>query len=105
MSYINSNHLEKVKQAVEVTKAHYEPGRQDRNHRWVWRTQIYDMFHVEYKTYLGWLRKDLEYMAYMQQVRERQAADEQACTEQRASNARRPGIRGKQKPGKADAHA
>ena len=48
MAYNNKNYLEKIKQAVEVTKAHYEPGRQDRNHRWVWNNYIYDMFHVGY---------------------------------------------------------
>lgn len=42
MAYNNKNYLEKIKQAVEVTKAHYEPGRQDRNHRWVWNNYIYD---------------------------------------------------------------
>ena len=26
MAYNNKNYLEKIKQAVEVTKAHYEPG-------------------------------------------------------------------------------
>lgn len=41
MAYNNKNYLEKIKQAVEVTKAHYEPGRQDRNHRWVWNNYIY----------------------------------------------------------------
>ena len=53
MAYNNKNYLEKIKQAVEVTKAHYEPGRQDRNHRWVWNNYIYDMFHVGYITYLS----------------------------------------------------
>ena len=41
MAYNNKNYLEKIKQAVEVTKAHYEPGRQDRNHRWVWNNYIF----------------------------------------------------------------
>lgn len=44
MAYNNKNYLEKIKQAVEVTKAHYEPGRQDRNHRWVWNNYIYDHY-------------------------------------------------------------
>ena len=55
MAYNNKNHLEKIKQAVEVTKAHYEPGRQDRNHRWVWNNYIYDITTVQ----RNFLRHDL----------------------------------------------
>ena len=89
MAYNNKNYLEKVKQAVEVTKAHYESGRQDRNHRWVWRTQIHEMFHIGYPTYLKWLREDPEYAAYLKQLKAERRADMEARKAERMKNPRR----------------
>lgn len=89
MAYNNKNYLEKVKQAVEVTKAHYEPGRQDRNHRWVWRTQIREMFHIGYATYLKWLREDPEYAAYLKQLKADRVAEMEARKAERMKNPRR----------------
>lgn len=43
---------------MRVTRQYYEPGRHDRCYRWVWKHYIKDMFHVEYKTYLKWLREE-----------------------------------------------
>ena len=43
---------------MEVTELYYEPGRQDRCYRWVWQKYIRDMFHVEYCTYLRWIREE-----------------------------------------------
>lgn len=89
MAYNNRNHLEKIKQAVEVTKAYYEPERQDRNHRWVWRTHIYDMFHVGYITYLSWLRRDPDYSDYIKQLKADRVAEMEARKAERAKNPRR----------------
>lgn len=89
MAYNNKNYLEKIKQAVEVTKAHYEPGRQDRNHRWVWNNYIYDMFHVGYITYLSWLRRDPDYSAYIKRLKAERRADMEARKAGRMKNPRR----------------
>lgn len=58
MAYNNKNHLLKRRQALEITRQYYEPGRQDRCHRWVWQKHIRDLFHIEYRTYLKWLREE-----------------------------------------------
>ena len=58
MAYNNKNHIRKREHAALITQQYYEPGRQDRCLRWVWRTHIRDLFHVEYATYLTWLRKE-----------------------------------------------
>lgn len=41
-----------------ITRQYYEPGRQDRCLKWVWKKYIRDLFHVEYATYLTWLREE-----------------------------------------------
>ena len=89
MAYKNKNYLEKIKQAVEVTKAHYEPGQQDPNHRWVWNNYIYDMFHVGYITYLSWLRRDPDYSAYIKRLKAERRADMEARKAERMKNPRR----------------
>jgi hypothetical protein len=60
MAYNNKNHIRKCEHAVRITKLYYEPGRQDRCLKWVWKKYIYDQFHVEYAAYLSWLRKERE---------------------------------------------
>ena len=58
MAYNNKNHIRNREHAALITQQYYEPGRQDRCLRWVWRKHIRDLFHVEYATYLTWLRKE-----------------------------------------------
>lgn len=58
MAYHNKNAIARRKEAVKVTKAYYEPGRHDRCYRWVWHKYIHDQFHIEYDTYLRWLRAE-----------------------------------------------
>jgi len=58
MAYVRDNFLERRKHAVEVTKMYYEPGRHDRCLKWVWRKYIKDLFHIEYRTYLAWMRAE-----------------------------------------------
>ena len=58
MAYNNKNHIRKREHAALITHQYYEPGRQDRCLKWVWRKHIRDLFHVEYATYLTWLRKE-----------------------------------------------
>ncbi len=58
MAYNNQNYLRRRRHAAQITALHYEPGRQDRCHKWVWRKYIYDQFHVCYITYMRWLREE-----------------------------------------------
>lgn len=101
MAYNNNNRSLRIKHAVEITKMYYEQGRQDRCHQWVWRKYIYNQFHVGYITYMKWLRDDPEYSDYMKQLREARAVERQALAQERTKNVRRPGTRGKRKPGKS----
>ena len=43
-----------------ITKQHYEPGRQDRNYRAVWQHHVFPVIHIRYKTYLKYLKIDIE---------------------------------------------
>lgn len=43
---------------MKVTAQYYEQGRQDRCYRWVWHKYIRELFHVEYHTYLRWIREE-----------------------------------------------
>ena len=47
MAYNNKNHIRKREHAVLITRQYYEPGRQDRCLKWVWKKYIRDLFHVE----------------------------------------------------------
>lgn len=56
MAYNRENYLRKCEHALQITRLHYEPGRQDRCYRRVWAKYIRDQFHVGYRTYLSWLQ-------------------------------------------------
>lgn len=43
---------------MQVTSQYYEAGRHDRCYKWVWRKHIRDTFHIEYRTYLQWIRQE-----------------------------------------------
>ena len=58
MPYNNKNLIRRQQHAIRITEQYYEPGRHDRCYRWVWRKYIYEMFHIEYRTYLKWLRAE-----------------------------------------------
>lgn len=58
MSYNNKNHIRRREKAMQVTAEYYEPGRHDRCYKWVWRKVIRDQFHIEYRTYLQWIREE-----------------------------------------------
>lgn len=61
MAYNRKNHIRKQLHALTVTEQYYEPGRQDRCYRWVWQKYIRDQFHIEYDTYLRWIRAAKKY--------------------------------------------
>lgn len=58
MPYNKKNYIQKRRHALQVTLQYYEPGRQDRCYRWVWKKYIKDQFHVEYNTYMKWMREE-----------------------------------------------
>lgn len=44
----------------EITAQHYEPGRQDRCRKWVWRKYIRPVYGMCYVTYLKYLNTPLD---------------------------------------------
>ncbi|MCL1942796.1 MAG: hypothetical protein FWF54_04520 [Candidatus Azobacteroides sp.] len=64
---IQKNTLLKAQHIGEITLQYYEPGRQDRSYRAVWRKYIFPVYPMCYRTYLNYLKintkkalKDLE---------------------------------------------
>ena len=55
MAYDNKNFLKKREAAVRLANEYYEPGRQDRCYKWVWRKYIQPLYHIEYKTFMMWI--------------------------------------------------
>lgn len=39
----------------KITAMHYEPGRQDRNFKWVWKHHVQPVYGIGYRTYLSYL--------------------------------------------------
>jgi hypothetical protein len=42
-----------------IARQHYEPGRQDRNYRAVWKYHVWPQHHVTYRTFLRYLKVDV----------------------------------------------
>ena len=55
MAYNNKNFLKRRAAAVRLANEYYEPGRQDRCYKWVWRKYIRPVYQVEYKTFMLWI--------------------------------------------------
>ena len=45
----------RAKHIRAITREHYEPGRQDRNLKWVWRHHIMPLYGIGYRAYLFYL--------------------------------------------------
>jgi hypothetical protein len=58
MAYNNKNFLKRREAAVRLANQHYEPGRQDRNYRWVWEWHARPLYHVSYNTFMAWVRAE-----------------------------------------------
>ncbi|MDR0295165.1 MAG: hypothetical protein LBH91_03105 [Prevotellaceae bacterium] len=52
--------LQIAERVQEITRQYYEPGRQDRNYRAVWKYYVLPVHHIKYKTYLRYLKIDVE---------------------------------------------
>lgn len=55
MAYNNRGYLKRAKAIQELTRLHYERGRQDRCLKWVWRKYIEPDYGISYHTYLSYL--------------------------------------------------
>lgn len=52
MAYNRTGYFKRAKAIQELTARHYEPGRQDRCLKWVWRVHIKPLFGICYQTFL-----------------------------------------------------
>lgn len=46
----------RIEQVRAIVEQHYEPGRQDKNLKWVWRTHVRPVYGIGYITFLGYLK-------------------------------------------------
>lgn len=51
--------ITRVRQVQELVRTHYEPGRQDRCKRWVYRTKVLPMYGISEKTFYEYLGLDV----------------------------------------------
>jgi hypothetical protein len=51
--------LQLAEQLQDAARQHYEPGRQDKNYHAVWKYHIWPQYHVNYRTFLRYLRIDV----------------------------------------------
>ncbi len=56
MAYNKRGYFLRAKVLQEIAKQHYEPGRQDRCLKWVWRRHIYPAYGICYRTFLRCLK-------------------------------------------------
>jgi hypothetical protein len=52
--------LQIAERVQEITRRHYEPGRQNRNYRAVWKHYIRRQYYIGYRTYLRYIKIDVE---------------------------------------------
>lgn len=52
MAYNRLNYLKRVRDIQQLATQYYEPGRQDRNWRWVWRNHVNPRFHISYARFI-----------------------------------------------------
>ena len=55
----HKNTLLRIKKVCELTQQHYEPGRQDRSYKSVWRKFVYPIYPMHYRTYLKYINTPL----------------------------------------------
>lgn len=60
MAYNKINFLRKIAEINEIARKYYEPGRQDRNWRAVWRNHIHPRYHICYITFLKYINTDTD---------------------------------------------
>lgn len=54
--YNKKGYYIRAKAIQELTAKHYEPGRQDRSYKWVWRYHILPLYGICYVTFLKYIK-------------------------------------------------
>lgn len=55
MSYNRNGYFIRAARIQELTRQYYEPERQDRCYKWVWRKHIRPIYGIGYRAYLRYL--------------------------------------------------
>lgn len=56
MPYNKTGYYKRAEQIQAIVREHYEPGRQDRCLKWVWRRHVQPLYGVCYITFLKYLK-------------------------------------------------
>jgi len=59
----NKNTLLRIKNVCEITQQHYEPGRQDKCYKAVWRSFVFPVYPMHYRTFLNYINTPLGELA------------------------------------------
>lgn len=59
MAYNRNGYYKRVRAVQELTAQHFEPGRQDRCRKWVWRKFVQPVYGIGYHAYLNCLKVDV----------------------------------------------
>ena len=57
---MHENHMQKIRNVCELTRRHYQPGRQDRSYKAIWRNLIYPLYPMCYRTFLNYVNTYLQ---------------------------------------------
>lgn len=47
----------RAEQICKIAAEYYEPGRQDRSYKWVWRYHILPIYGINYRTFLKYMKE------------------------------------------------
>lgn len=57
MAYNRKGYFQRARAIQELAAQHYEPGRQDRCYKWVWKKHIFPVYGICYNTFLRYLKE------------------------------------------------
>lgn len=60
MAYNNTYRLRRIADIQQLAREHYEPGRHDRSWRVVWRKHIAPVYHIGFRTFMSYMKTNLE---------------------------------------------
>jgi len=60
MAYNHKYKLLRIQAIQRLAYQHYEPGRQDRSWRWVWRCHILPIYQIGFRTFEQYMSIDVE---------------------------------------------
>lgn len=59
MSYNKKGYYKRAQKIQQIAKEFYEPGRQDRCYKWVWRYHVLPVYGIQYRAFLTYLKVEI----------------------------------------------